>query len=242
MPGAASGRLEDCSMLANTARMTKTLAVPDQDALKRVGAKVRQRLEGDPQAYKIPTDMAEIYAIGDFLSADECTRLMRMIDAVARPSELHETAYVAKFRTSYSGNFDPHDPFVKAISRRIDDVLGLPGKVGENIQGQRYLPGQEFKPHNDWFYTDQEYWKLERKRGGQRCWTAMAFLNEVEEGGHTHFVEVGASIEPKPGVLLVWNNATPDGLPNEHTLHAGTPVIKGQKYVLTKWYRTRKHS
>jgi prolyl 4-hydroxylase len=186
--------------------------------------------------------MAEIYAIGDFLSAEECTRLMRMIDAVARPSELHETAYVAKFRTSYSGNFDPHDPFVKAISRRIDDVLGLPGKVGENIQGQRYLPGQEFKPHNDWFYTDQEYWKLERKRGGQRCWTAMAFLNEVEEGGHTHFVEVGASIEPKPGVLLVWNNATPDGLPNEHTLHAGTPVIKGQKYVLTKWYRTRKHS
>ena len=89
MPGAASGRLEDCSMLANTARMTKTLAVPDQDALKRVGAKVRQRLEGDPQAYKIPTDMAEIYAIGDFLSAEECTRLTRMIDAVARPSELH---------------------------------------------------------------------------------------------------------------------------------------------------------
>jgi prolyl 4-hydroxylase len=53
---------------------------------------------------------------------------------------------------------------------------------------------------------------------------------------------VGASIEPKPGVLLVWNNATPEGLPNEDTLHAGTPVIKGQKYVLTKWYRTRKHT
>ena len=81
-----------------------------------VAAMVRQRLEGDPQAYKIPTDMAEIYAIGDFLSAEECTRLMRMIDGVARPSELHETAYVAKFRTSYSGNFDPHDPFVKALA------------------------------------------------------------------------------------------------------------------------------
>ncbi|HCJ44235.1 MAG TPA: 2OG-Fe(II) oxygenase, partial [Erythrobacter sp.] len=185
--------------------MSKTASVPDQDALKRVGARVRQRLESDPQAYKVPTDAAEIYAIGDFLSGEECRRLTHMIDAVARPSELHETAYVAKFRTSYSGNFDPHDPFIKAISRRIDDVLGLPANVGENIQGQRYLPGQEFKPHNDWFYTDQEYWKLERKRGGQRCWTAMAFLNEVEEGGHTHFVEIGASIEPKPGVLLVWN-------------------------------------
>lgn len=140
----------------------KTAPVPDQDALKRVGAMVRKRLDADAQAYKIPTDRAEIYAIGNFLSPEECQRLMRMIDAVARPSELHETAYVAKFRTSYSGNFNPHDPFVKAISRRIDDTLGLPGKVGESIQGQRYLPGQEFKPHNDWFYTDQEYWNSRR--------------------------------------------------------------------------------
>ena len=48
--------------------MSKTASVPDQDALKRVGARVRQRLESDPQAYKVPTDAAEIYAIGDFLS------------------------------------------------------------------------------------------------------------------------------------------------------------------------------
>ncbi len=68
----------------------------------------------------------------------------------------------------------------------------------------------------------------------------MAFLNSVAEGGHTDFSEIGASIEPKPGVLLIWNNARPDGTPNEATLHAGTPVIKGEKYILTKWYRTRK--
>lgn len=220
--------------------MTKTAPVPDQDALKRLGAQVRKRLDSDPAAYKIPTDKAEIYAIGDFLGAAECRRLVTMIDVVARPSELHETAYVAKFRTSYSGNLDPMDPFVQSISRRIDDLLGINSICGESIQGQRYLPGQEFKPHNDWFYADQEYWKLERKRGGQRSWTAMAFLNEVEEGGHTHFVDVEASIEPKPGVLLVWNNALPDGRPNEDTLHAGTPVIAGAKYVITKWYRTRK--
>ena len=67
----------------------------------------------------------------------------------------------------------------------------------------------------------------------------MAFLNKVEEGGHTFFPEIEAAIEPEPGVLLIWNNALPDGTPNEATLHAGTPVVKGQKYVLTKWYRTR---
>ncbi len=220
--------------------MAKAQIIPDKDALARVGKQVRERIGADPRAYKIDTDKAEIWAFGDFLTAAECERLCLMIDLTAKPSTLHEESYASGFRTSYSGDLDAYDPFVMSISRRIDDLLGMNPVCGEAIQGQRYLPGQQFKPHNDWFYTTEKYWELERKRGGQRCWTAMAFLNEVEEGGETHFTEVGIKIEPKPGVLLVWNNATPDGTPNEGTMHAGTPVVKGSKYVITKWYRTRK--
>ena len=219
--------------------MATTELIPDKDALRRVGETVRKRLTGN-NVYKLPTDKAEIFAVGDFLTPSECQRMMRMIDSVARPSSLYDQDYSSGFRTSYSGDLDGYDPLVKAISRRIDDLLGINGICGETIQGQRYFPGQEFKAHNDWFYTDQDYWKTERKRGGQRSWTAMAFLNKVDKGGETHFVEVGAKIEPKPGVLLVWNNALPDGSPNDNTLHAGTPVIEGVKYVLTRWYRTRK--
>jgi prolyl 4-hydroxylase len=220
--------------------MAKTDIIPDKDALKRVGAQVRERISNDPRAYKVETDKAEIFAFGDFLTGAECERLCLMIDLTAKPSTLHEEDYASGFRTSYSGDLDPYDPFVMGISRRIDDLLGMNPVCGEAIQGQRYLPGQQFKPHNDWFYTTEKYWELERKRGGQRCWTAMAFLNNVEEGGETHFTEVGIKIEPKPGVLLVWNNAKPDGTPNMDTMHAGTPVVKGSKYVITKWYRTRK--
>lgn len=215
---------------------------PDQEALAQLGEAVRTRLAADPSVYRVPTDKAELFAVGDFFTPAECDRLIRMIDDVARPSQLHDVAYVAKFRTSYSGNFDAWDPFTSAISRRIDDLLGIAPAWGETIQGQRYSPGQEFRPHCDWFHPDQPYWPKEAVRGGQRSWTAMAFLNSVEEGGHTHFVELGASIEPKPGALLVWNNARPDGSPNLDTIHAGTPVVKGVKYVLTKWYRTRDFS
>ena len=98
---------------------------PDRDALERVGAAVRQRLEADPGIYRLPTDKAEIFAVGDFFSPAECARLVAMIDTVARPSQLHDTAYVAKFRTSYSGNFDAWDPFAMSVSRRIDDLLGI---------------------------------------------------------------------------------------------------------------------
>ena len=57
---------------------------------------------------------------------------------------------------------------------------------------------------------------------------------------HRFGLKVVGTVEPKPGVLMVWNNALPDGSPNENTLHAGTPVVEGVKYVLTKWYRTRR--
>ena len=200
--------------------MAKQEQIPDKDALRRTGKSVRERLDNDPRAYKFETDKAEIYAIGDFYSPAECERLRTMIDAVAKPSTLHADDYDSGFRTSYSGNLDPYDSFIMGISRRIDDTLGINPICGEAVQGQRYFVGQEFKPHNDWFYTSESYWKLERKRGGQRSWTAMAFLNEVEEGGTTHFTNLSIGVTPKPGALLMWNNALPDGTPNENTLHA----------------------
>lgn len=220
--------------------MAKTQIIPDQASLKRVGETVRNRLMSDPGVFKVDTDKAELFAVGDFLTKGECERLCMMIDLIARPSSLHEESYKSGFRTSYSGDLDPYDSFVKSISRRIDDLLGVDPIIGEAVQGQRYLPGQQFKAHHDWFHTSEGYWPGEQKRGGQRSWTAMAYLNEVKEGGGTHFVKLNIDIEPKPGVLLIWNNANPDGSPNYDTLHAGTPVIKGTKYVITKWYRTRK--
>lgn len=213
--------------------------VPDQAALVRLGEAVRARLAANPTVYRIEDPRIELFAVGDFLSGEECAQLIAMIDAVARPSSLHELGYESGFRTSYSGDLDPRGSLVAGISARIDALLGVPAAIGEPVQGQRYLPGQEFKPHNDWFYVTESYWPQEQRRGGQRSWTAMAYCNAVEAGGATAFTLLGLEIEPKPGVLLLWNNALPDGRPNEATLHAGSPVLKGAKYVITKWYRTR---
>lgn len=212
----------------------------DQAALARVGEQVRARLAADPSAYKVPVDQAEIFAFGDFLSPAECDRFIAMVDQVAKPSAVFDTTYESEFRTSFSGDVDRGDPFVRMIERRIDDLLGMEPAWGETVQGQRYCPGQEFRAHCDWFWTLAKYWPKEARRGGQRSWTAMAYLNEVEEGGTTDFTRLGLSIPPQRGALLVWNNATPTGEPNWNTMHAATPVVRGMKYVITKWYRTRK--
>ena len=68
----------------------------------------------------------------------------------------------------------------------------------------------------------------------------MIYLNDVEDGGTTDFPRIGVAIPPQRGALIVWNNCLPDGSLNQDTLHAGTPVITGTKYIITKWYRTRK--
>jgi prolyl 4-hydroxylase len=212
---------------------------PDGDRLRRIGRKVRDRLAANRDVYKLPTDKAEIFAVGDFVSADERARLMAIIDAVAVPSRAFDADYASGHRTSYSGDVDPYDPFIIKLQRRIDDLLGINPAYGETIQGQRYLPGQQFQAHTDWFPVDTSYWEQEKGRGGQRSFTAMAFLNSVEEGGTTDFPSIGIRIEPRPGALLIWNNADTDGVPNPWTLHAGMPVVRGAKYIITKWYRTR---
>lgn len=212
----------------------------DRAALARTGDMVRRRLDSDPAAYKVPVDKAEIYAVGDFLSPTECERFIGMIDAAAYPSKVLDHGYAGVFRTSWSCDVDRRDPFVQMIERRIDDLLGLDHDWGETIQGQRYHPGQEFKKHCDWLHTGANYWAAEAAGGGQRSWTAMIYLNDVEAGGLTDFVSLGVTIPPQRGALLTWNNATVEGLVNPATLHAAQPVDAGCKYVITKWYRTRK--
>ena len=218
----------------------KPAANADRAALARCGEQVRQRLAADPSAYRLPTEQAEIYAFGEFLSPGECARMMALVDANARPSSVYNLPNQSAARTSYSGDVDRSEPFVRMIERRIDDLLGMEPDWGETVQGQRYEPGQEFKAHCDWFATSAQYWPEERRRGGQRSWTAMVYLNDVEEGGVTEFTRLGMSVTPQQGALLVWNNARPDGTPNWDTMHAAHPVVRGTKYVVTKWYRTRR--
>ena len=216
----------------------RALLEKERPRLRDIGETVRRRLSAHPAAYQLPNDQAEIWAIGDFMSAEECARLRDMIDDCARPSAIYDSNYTDAFRTSYSGNVDREDPFVRQIKRRTDDLLGITPEYGEAMQGQRYLPGQQFKPHCDWFHPEGNYFDMEMSRGGQRSYTAMIFLNDVEAGGTTDFTELGLSIEPREGVLLAWNNATPDGAMNLQTAHAGMPVEAGVKYVVTQWYRT----
>src|SRR5919107_384540 len=129
------------------------------------------------------------------------------------------------------------DPLVGTVDARIAALLGLPLEASEPLQGQRYAPGQEFRPHTDTFEPGGFDYYVHTADRGQRTWTAMVYLNEPEDGGATRFKTIGKTVQPKTGKLLAWNNLLPDGRANPATLHQGMKVRRGTKYVLTKWFR-----
>ncbi|WP_116089513.1 prolyl hydroxylase family protein [Sphingomonas crusticola] len=200
---------------------------------------VRERIAAFPRSTRLPTERFELYIVRDFLTPEECAQLIALIDANRIPSPVVSDDPVPAYRTSETCYLYPADP-VAAVEARLDRLTGIDAVQGELLQGQRYAVGQEFKPHHDFFHTNQLYWREQVIIGGQRTWTAMAFLNEPEAGGQTNFPSAGIMIAPKPGNLLVWNNMDALGSPNEVSLHQGMPVELGVKYILTKWYRERR--
>lgn len=187
----------------------------------------------------MPGHEFSVWYVEDFLDAGACAMLVDRIDRDRQPSILLTDAPEENFRTSDSCNLDRWDPEVEAIDQRICALMGLDERQGETLQGQRYAPGQHFRPHHDFFHVDQAYWPAQVAVGGQRTWTAMIFLNQPEAGGETSFSAAGLVVPPRPGMLLMWDNMDTNGAPNIYALHEGRAVEAGVKYIVTKWFRER---
>jgi len=198
-----------------------------------------ERLAAADGVQRVPTRELELFIVRDFLDPPMCAAMIDRIDASRRPSTIADDTGIANFRTSETCDLNSSDSAVAEVERKIADLLGLPLDRGEPLQGQRYAPGQEFRPHTDTFNPGGYDFFLHTDRGGQRSWTAMIYLNEPEDGGATRFKTIGKTVQPETGKLLTWNNLLPTGAPNPATLHQGMKVRQGTKYVLTKWFRER---
>ncbi|HEY3075838.1 MAG TPA: 2OG-Fe(II) oxygenase [Burkholderiales bacterium] len=186
---------------------------------------------------RFPSERLELYTAAGFLQPQECEELIEIIKDRLRPSTIsHDGTADASFRTSRTCDLVGGEPAVRALDERICGAMGIDPRMSEPSQGQYYEITQQFKPHTDYF----EPYELARHSTptlGQRTWTFMVYLNDVEEGGETAFVNVGLAIPPKAGTAVLWNNLRADGTPNYDTLHHGMPVKAGYKAIITKWFR-----
>lgn len=194
-------------------------------------------LQADGRVQRVPSPKLELFQCRDFLAPDLCAQLVALIDANRRPSTLADSDGDDYFRTSETCDLAADLPAVQELEAQLHALNGLDPAYGEPVQGQRYSLGQEFKPHTDYFTPGGADWEKYCAVSGQRTWTFMIYLNEVDAGGATRFKVIGKTFQPEAGKLLCWNNRKPDGTVNPATLHHGMKVRKGTKYVITKWYR-----
>ena len=143
-------------------------------------------------------------------------------------------------RTSSHVTLGPrqHDHVLEAIEQCIARVCGVSALHGEFVQILRYRPGEEFKPHVDYFNESGEATYRSLADGGQRADTVLVYLNDGYEGGATAFPELGLAVQGRRGDILHFHNLDAAGVGHKDSLHAGTPVTSGEKWLLSKWIRS----
>jgi prolyl 4-hydroxylase len=176
------------------------------------------------------------------LTRDECADLIDL----ARPRlqramtvDTDGNHQVDQRRTSEGMFFTLNEvPLVGRIEQRLAALFNVPTSHGEGLQILHYLPGQEYKPHFDWFDPSHPGFGVITAAGGQRIASVVMYLNTPEEGGGTAFPEVGLTVSARRGSAVYF--AYEGGDPN--SLHAGLPVVRGEKWIATKWLRERPYS
>lgn len=194
--------------------------------------------EGNPRdaaASEIVSETPHITRHRRLFGDGECAYVL----AVAKPGYGPSTVYDSQrrlvrdpIRTSDGSTLHwlIEDPALHALNRRIAAASGSEAEQGEAAQVLRYAPGQEYKPHFDFV----------RAGTNQRRMTALVWLNHDYRGGETAFLRASLELKGKRGDAIVFRNALPDGSIDPMTEHAGRPVIKGTKYLYSRWIRTER--
>jgi prolyl 4-hydroxylase len=180
-----------------------------------------------------------LFILPDFLSEIECQEIIDIQKAENKRSTTGDDRdpQINEIRTSFTTfletiQSDSIHMTVQFLKQKILSLMGIPIQYSESIQGQWYQESGFYHEHVDAYVDYNQFHDLY----GNRTWTCMITLNKVEEGGDTYFPELNQRIQAKPGQALIWYNLNEDGLANALTLHAGEPIIKGEKFIVTQWF------
>ena len=117
------------------------------------------------------------------------------------------------------------------------DSLRLNPAQAEPISVIKYKKGQQFEPHMDAFGDDKL--NAYSPQAGNRIATAILYLNDVQHGGETDFPNMKITIPAKKGRVVLFSNCHMGTTqPLELSMHAGLPVIRGEKTAVNLWFRS----
>ncbi|PHU26125.1 putative prolyl 4-hydroxylase 9 [Capsicum chinense] len=191
----------------------------------------------------------------NFATIEQCQAIIKMAKAELKPSSLAlrkgETAENTKGIRTSSGMFisasEDKTGILHLIEEKIAKATMIPSTHGEAFNVLRYEIGQSYHSHYDAFDPAQY-----GPQKSQRVASFLLYLSDVEEGGETMFPFesgqnmdasydfrkcIGLKVKPRRGDGLLFYSLLPNGTIDPTSLHGSCPVIRGEKWVATKWIR-----
>lgn len=201
-------------------------------------------LPGNAHAVQI-SNSPYIVCISNFISDEEAEFLKKAAQpllkkslvvgsdsiGVANPGRTSSSAFLHTVKSKHITN----------ITKRAANVMNTRVNQVEGLQVVYYKNLQKYDPHYDYFNRSHASSKIAIGKHGQRVATFLVYLNDIgtNDGGETFFPKVngGLKIKPQKNMAVLWYNVLPNGKEDENTLHAGLPIIKGEKYAMNIWIR-----
>ena len=224
-------------------QLLRTAAIQDWVAasqLKLLGA-MEIDAEGGPLALPEPEILvsgSQIMRFPRLFRPEECAHVVNVAIDMLAPGRVVDPRtgrwIEHPIRTADEAAIGParEDLVVQALNKRIAAASGTDTTQGEALTVLRYRPGQQFRLHSD---------VLQNTRN-QRIATVLVYLNDGFEGGRTTFPAYGLEITPRQGDAVVFRNVDTKGKPDLSKRHSGEPVVRGTKWLATRWIRAHSFS
>lgn len=244
---ACIARMADSEM--NMAQTTAARALSNESYRyepSRVASGNTIALSDGPVKVALRLSRPDVVLVDGFMSDTECEQLIAQSRHKLLPSTVVDPQsggrQVIAARSSEGTYFQRgENALVQRLERRISELMNWPVERGEGIQVLHYQAGAEYRPHFDYFPEQNAGSALHLAQGGQRVATLVMYLNDVTEGGETVFPDVGLSVTPRCGSAVYFCYGNSLGQVDRATLHAGAPVLAGEKWIATKWVRQRQY-
>ena len=131
------------------------------------------------------------------------------------------------------------DVVIAIVRARMAALTGHSLYGFEDTSVLHYSPGEQFAPHYDFIEPNTQAALRDIASTGQRAVTFLAYLNEGYDGGETNFPRLGRNYKGDKGDALFYDNVTDDASPDRRTLHTGTMLRRGEKWLMSQWIRSR---
>lgn len=184
-----------------------------------------------PRAERL-SEAPHVIRFPQLLSTDECAHIATAAAPLLAPSTVIDSstgqAREHPIRTAMAAVIGPanEDLVIRAINHRLAAITGTAVEQGEPLSVMRYDVSQQYRMHIDALPGTNN----------QRIMTAIVYLNHGYEGGETLF-EHGPKIAGRQGDAIVFDNVRGDGSADPVSRHAGLPIVRGVKWIATRWIR-----